>query len=63
MAGLAGNVASVQALPAELPILAGAVAAGALLGTWLGVEKLPRERLLQALGLVLVLAGAKLLFA
>ncbi len=62
-AGLAGNVAAVRALPAELPILAGAVAAGALLGTWLGVEKLPRERLLQALALVLVLAGAKLLLA
>ena len=63
VAGLAGNVASVQALPAELPILAMAAAAGALLGTWLGVEKLPRERLLQALGLVLALAGAKLLLA
>ena len=52
-----------RALPAELPILAGAVAAGALLGTWLGVEQLPRERLLQALALVLVVAGAKLIFA
>ena len=28
-----------------------------MLGTWLGVEKLPRDRLLQALGLVLLLAG------
>jgi len=53
----------VRGLPPELPILAGAVAAGALLGTWLGVERLPRERLLQALGLVLVLAGYKLIFA
>ena len=61
-AGLAGNVASVQGLPAELPWLAAAVAAGALLGTWLGVEKLPREKLLQALGLVLTLAGVKLIF-
>ncbi len=50
-------------LPPQLPILAGAVAIGALLGTWLGVERLPRERLLQALGLVLAVAGAKLLFA
>jgi uncharacterized membrane protein YfcA len=63
IAGLAGNVASVRALPPELPILAGAVAAGALLGTWLGVERLPRERLLQALGLVLGVAGYKLIFA
>lgn len=62
IAGLAGNVAAVRGLPLELPWLAGAVAAGALLGTWLGVEKLPRERLLQALGLVLAIAGYKLIF-
>jgi uncharacterized membrane protein YfcA len=62
VAGLAGNVASVQGLPAELPWLAAAVAAGALLGTWLGVDKLPRERLLQALGVVLAFAGFKLIF-
>lgn len=63
VAGLAGNLTAVNALPAALPWLAAAVAAGALLGTWLGVERLPRERLLQALAIVLVLAGAKLLFA
>ncbi|HST37620.1 MAG TPA: TSUP family transporter [Allosphingosinicella sp.] len=61
-AGLAGNLAAVRGLPAALPWLAGAVAAGALIGTWLGVERLPRERILQALALVLVLAGAKLIF-
>ena len=60
-AGLAGNVAGVQALPPELPIFVAAVAAGALLGIWGGVARLPRERLLQALGLVLVVAGLKLL--
>ena len=47
----------------ELPWLAAAVAAGALLGTWLGVHRLPRERLLQALALVLGLAGVKLVLA
>jgi hypothetical protein len=36
--------------------------AGALLGTWLGVERLPRPWLLRMLGLVLLVAGAKLLF-
>ena len=61
-AGLLGNLAAVRSLPPELPWLMGAVAAGAVLGTWLGVEKLPRDRLLQALGLVLILAGAKLIF-
>jgi uncharacterized membrane protein YfcA len=60
-AGLLGNVAAVRGLPPEMPWLVGAVALGAVLGTWLGVEKLPRDRLLQALGLVLTLAGAKLI--
>jgi uncharacterized membrane protein YfcA len=62
IAGLAGNVASVRHLPGELPIFLVAVAAGALLGTWLGVERLPRPWLLRTLGLVLSIAGAKLLF-
>jgi len=63
LAGLAGNLASVRSLPAELPILVAAVSAGALAGTWLGVNRLPKPRLLQGLGLVLVVAGAKLIFA
>jgi uncharacterized membrane protein YfcA len=62
LAGLAGNWASVRSLPGELPVLIAAVAAGALAGTWLGAGRLPKPRLLQGLGLVLVIAGAKLLF-
>ena len=62
VAGLAGNAASVGHLPGELPIFLGAVFAGALLGTWLGVERLPRPWLLRTLGAVLLVAGAKLLF-
>lgn len=62
IAGLLGNLSAVRAVPPEMPWLIGAVAAGALLGTWLGVDKLPRDRLLQALGLVLTLAGTKLIF-
>lgn len=61
-AGLAGNAASVGHLPGELPIFLGSVLAGALLGTWLGVERLPRPWLLRTLGAVLVIAGAKLLY-
>jgi uncharacterized membrane protein YfcA len=61
-AGLAGNVASVGHLPHELPIFLASVFGGALLGTWLGVERLPRPWLLRTLGLVLLVAGAKLLF-
>ena len=60
-AGLLGNAAGMRHLPPELPVLAAAVAIGALLGTWLGVSRLPRRRLLQALGVVLVIAGLKLL--
>lgn len=63
LAGLAGNWVSVRSLPGELPILVAAVAAGALIGTWLGAGRLPKPRLLQGLGLVLVIAGAKLIFA
>jgi uncharacterized membrane protein YfcA len=61
-AGLAGNVASIGRIPSELPIFLAAVATGALVGTWLGVGKLPRPWLLRLLGAVLVVAGAKLLF-
>lgn len=61
-AGLAGNAASVGRLPHELPIFLGSAFAGALLGTWLGVERLPRPWLLRTLGAVLAIAGAKLLF-
>ena len=61
-AGLAGNAASVGYLPHELPLFLGAVFAGALIGTWLGVERLPRPWLLRTLGAVLLVAGAKLLF-
>jgi uncharacterized membrane protein YfcA len=61
-AGLAGSAASVGHLPHELPLFLAAVLAGALLGTWLGVERLPRPWLLRTLGAVLSVAGAKLLF-
>lgn len=61
-AGLLGNLASVQRLPVELPILVASVFGGALLGTWLGVARLPRHRLLQGLAIVLVIAAMKLLF-
>ena len=62
-AGLLGNLASVQRLPPELPILAGAVFAGAVLGSWLGASRLPRHRLLQALAVVLVIAGLKMVLS
>lgn len=62
-AGLAGNAASVRSLPSEIPWFLAAVASGALIGTWLGARRLPRRRLEQALGLVLLVAGAKLVLS
>jgi uncharacterized membrane protein YfcA len=59
-AGLLGNIASVQALPAELPLYAGAVLLGGLVGTTLGI-KLGSPAILKALGGVLVIAGLKML--
>src|SRR5207248_10713570 len=61
-AGLAGNAASVGHLPHELPIFLGSVVAGALLGTWLGVERLPRAWPLRPLGVVLTVAGLYFVF-
>lgn len=61
IAGLLGNLASVRALPADLPLFAGAVLVGAVLGTWLGISRLPTAALLKALGLVLVIAGLKMI--
>ncbi|RZJ77711.1 MAG: hypothetical protein EON88_35035 [Brevundimonas sp.] len=63
IAGLAGSVSSVGRLPPELPWLAGAVLVGALVGTQLGLKTLRPPMLLKALGLVLIVAGAKLIFS
>jgi uncharacterized protein len=59
-AGLLGNVKSVGALPPELPWFVAAVLVGAIAGTSLGISKLPAKRLLQALGLVMLVASSKL---
>ena len=60
--GLLGNLASVQRLPSALPIYLAAAMAGALVGTALGVKRLPSGMILKALGAVLVIAGLKLIF-
>ncbi|MFL9841625.1 sulfite exporter TauE/SafE family protein [Sphingomonas sp. ST-64] len=57
--GLAGNLASVGSLPPELPLYAVAVLAGGVIGTTLGI-RLPQKWILRALGLVLLVASAKL---
>lgn len=60
ISGLVGNLSGVGKLPPELPFFVVAVAIGALIGTRLGVSKLEPTRLLQALGVVLVIAAAKI---
>jgi hypothetical protein len=62
LAGLAGNYAALGALPAELPLYAGAVAAGALVGSAAGI-RLPQAALVKLLGVVLVIAGGKLILS
>lgn len=63
LTGLAGLLHASGTLPAALPAWLVAVAAGALLGTQLGLRWLPVRGLRQALGVVLLIAAAKLLFA
>ncbi len=58
--GLLGNISSVGALPPDLPLYIGAVMLGAVVGTTLGI-RLPTNVILKALGLVLVVAGCKLI--
>ena len=63
LTGLAGLLHAGSALPQALPLWLGAVAVGALLGTQLGLKWLPVAMLRRALGVVLLIAAGKLLFA
>jgi uncharacterized protein len=60
IAGLAGNIAIVKALPPNLPVYALAVLLGAIVGTTFGI-RFAMPTILKALGLVLVVAGLKLI--
>ena len=63
LTGLAGLLHSGQALPSMLPLWLGVVAVGALIGTQMGLKWLPVRGLRYALGIVLLIASAKLMFA
>ena len=63
LTGLAGLLHSGQSLPAMLPWWLGVVAIGALIGTQMGLKWLPVRGLRLALGVVLLIASGKLLFA
>jgi uncharacterized membrane protein YfcA len=60
IAGLLGNIAILHALPSDLPIYAVAVVLGAAVGATLGIRWRP-PMVLKALGLVLIIAGFKLI--
>lgn len=62
IAGLAGNASSVGSIPAELPLWAGAVLIGALIGSELGSRRAATPQLRLALAGVLLVAGLKLIF-
>jgi uncharacterized membrane protein YfcA len=63
LTALAGLAHSGQSLPQMLPLWLGVVAVGALVGTQLGLKWLPVKVLRRALGVVLLVAAAKLVFA
>jgi uncharacterized membrane protein YfcA len=61
IAGLAGNVASVQNLPDALPVWALAAGVGAFIGTQLGTRRFQNKAIWRALAAVLAIAGLKLI--
>lgn len=61
ISGLLGNVSAVRDLPGELPLFAAAVMLGAIVGTYIGVNRLAARGVFKALGLVLLIAGFKLI--
>lgn len=61
IAGLAGHASVAVTWPAQLPLLMLAALAGAVIGSELAVRRLAPVTLRRVLGVVLVIAGAKLL--
>ena len=63
IAGLLGNFQSTKSLPNGLPIFLVAVLLGAFIGTRLGISIFSSTGIKRALGFVLLIAGAKFIFA
>jgi len=63
VAGLAGNFASVQNLPDAIPVWLVAAGVGSFIGTELGTRRLKSNAIKQALAVVLVITGLKLLLS
>ena len=58
-AGLLGNFQSTSSLPSELPVFLVAVLLGAFIGTRFGIKRFSSVGVKRALGVVLLIAGAK----
>lgn len=63
LAGLTGNPASLAHLPTHWPIWAGAVVIGGTIGAGLGSRRIGTPTFRRLLGVVLLVAGAKLVFS
>jgi hypothetical protein len=63
LTALAGLLHATGTLPTALPMWLAAVAVGALFGTQMGLRWLPVKMLRRTLGVVLLIAAAKLMFA
>ncbi len=61
VAGLAGNLSRLAALPPSLPLWIGVVVLGAIIGSEIGTRRAPTFRLRELLSVVLVIAGLKLI--
>jgi uncharacterized membrane protein YfcA len=62
IAGLLGHLSSLQAIPHFAPLLAVAALIGGSIGAFFGSRRLPVAAVVKSLAIVLVIAGAKLLF-
>ena len=63
LAGLAGHPASLAHLPSELPLWAAAVVIGGFVGAEIGSRRIGTPAFRRVLGVVLLVAGAKLVFS
>jgi hypothetical protein len=61
VSGLLGYVSTGHPVPGEVALLAPIALAGGLYGSWLGVERLDSTTMRRVLGIVLLVAGLKLL--
>lgn len=62
-AGLAGHPASLAHVPPQLPLWATAAVVGGIIGSELGSRRLGTPTFRRVLGVVLIVAGAKLVFS